>query len=98
MTRLPTRRRSVTYGTRGTGGDLRDFVGVRTALQAAQTTMGMIVQDARNFRSQSNSSLETISDRALRESVGLKPRYAAEAPTSVATSDSSSTAGAPQNT
>lgn len=48
---------------------------VVNALDAARAAMSTIVQDARNFRAQSNSSLDSISDEALRQSVGQKPRH-----------------------
>lgn len=93
MKRLPGRRDGADLGKRVARNDLLAYAGVETALRTAQATMGAIVQDAREFRLQSNSSLETISDRALRESVGSKPLYHGNVrvePTSPTASDTSS--------
>ena len=75
MRRPSGQRVGADLGGRVAGNDLLDLAGVKSAMQNAQATMGAIVQDARRFRLQSNSSLETISDRALRGSVGSRPGY-----------------------
>ncbi len=75
MTTSRRRRSSSATSADGSDNHLLGVAAVRAAVQRAQHTMGLIVQDARDFRFQSNSSLQSIGDKALRESVGARSRH-----------------------
>lgn len=64
------RRKVAAFGPQPTGGAPSGEMAV--VLDRARAAMGDIVAEARTFRLQSDERLRTISDRSLRESVGLK--------------------------